>query len=101
MIQAILPNLREELLVALLPPQEADEQDARPVEREEGAYRIELAREDLENYQGKGELPESGADVSTLKRSLRSPNLDQFLCAIAISAGLKSTVSDEVPLPLS
>jgi hypothetical protein len=62
----------------LLPPQNAREQDARPVHGEQGADRVEFGREDLEHDQGKGELADGGAHVGALEGALRCPNLNQL-----------------------
>lgn len=48
-VQSILPNLREELLVALLPSEEARNEHAGSVDGEEGAYAVEFRGEDLED----------------------------------------------------
>ena len=78
-MQAVLADLGEELLVALLTSKEAREQDPGAVDGEQGADAVELGREDLEHHQRKGELAQRGAYVGSFERSLRRPYLDEFV----------------------
>ena len=86
-MQPILANLREELLVALLPTQEAGEQHAGAVYGEEGADAVELAREDLEHDEREAELRERGAHVGAFERALEGAHFDKLVVGEDHGAG--------------
>jgi hypothetical protein len=54
---------------------------------EQGPDAVELRREDFEDDQGKRELAEGGANISTFERSLGRSNLDELVRAQDDGAG--------------
>lgn len=69
-----LPQLR----LTLLPPEQADDQDASAIDSKQRADGIELGGENLKDYQGKRELPDRCADVGALEGALCRPDLNQL-----------------------
>ena len=78
--EAVLVLCGEELALALVAAVDGDEQDGDAVGGEEGANGVELLGEDLEDDEGEGELPESGAHVGALEGALRGADLDEPAC---------------------
>lgn len=78
-MQAIFVKLTEKLLIPLLSPVQADEEDAHTVGGEEGADAVELGREDLEDDERKAELAEGGAHVRALEGALGGADLDELV----------------------
>lgn len=77
-LQAIIANLREELLVPLLPPEPAGGEDAGAVGGEQGADAVELGGEDAQDDEGEGELRQRGADVGAFEGALGGAHFDQL-----------------------
>ena len=78
-VQAVISYLGEELLVPLLSPEQADEENSGSVDGKQCAYAVKLRREDLQNHQGKRELRQGGPHVSAFEGPLCSADLDQLL----------------------
>jgi hypothetical protein len=78
-VQAILANLREELAVPLLPPEDADQQHARAVHREQRADAVELGRKHLEHDERERKRRQGCADVGAFERALGRAHLDHFV----------------------
>jgi hypothetical protein len=55
-MKAILPNFGEELSITLLAAEQADDQDASPVDGEQGPDAVKLGGEDPQDDESKGEL---------------------------------------------
>ena len=69
----------KELLVALLSSVCADEQHSRSVDSEQCSDRIELGCEDLEDYQGEGELGERCSNVGAFEGPLSGSYFDELI----------------------
>jgi hypothetical protein len=80
-LQPILADFRKELLVPLLPPEHADEQNAGTVRGKQRADAVELGREDLEHDERKRELAQRRSDVGAFKGALRRADFYQFVAA--------------------
>lgn len=75
----IVAHLGEELFIPLLATEEPDDKHPGPVDGEQGPDTVEFAAEDLEHDEGKGELRQSSANIGAFKRSLSSPDFDNFI----------------------
>ncbi|KKA20504.1 hypothetical protein T310_5492 [Rasamsonia emersonii CBS 393.64] len=78
-MQAVVVDLAEELAVALLAAEQADQEHAGAVDGEQGADAVELGGEDLEHDQGERELGQGGAYVGALEGTLGGAHLDHLV----------------------
>lgn len=78
-MEAILPNLGEELAVTLLTAEETDQEDASRVDREQGSDAVEFGGEDLQDDESERELRQSRPDVGAFKGSLGCAHLDNLV----------------------
>lgn len=112
-METILPNLREELLVAchvsaclhslqrarlrtLLSSEQADEQYAGSIHCEQCTNRVEFSREYLQNDERERELSYSRTDVRSLERSLCSTDLNHLV--LRENDGASTMKSQPIPV---
>jgi len=81
LVESIVANLGEELLVALLSPEETDEQDAGAVDSKECPDAVEFRSKDFEDDEREGKLAQRGADVGAFECSLGGSDFNKFLLA--------------------
>lgn len=87
LIQAVLTDLREELLIALLPSKPAGKEDTRSVDGEESADGVELGREDLKDDEGERELAQCCTDVGSFEGSLRCSDFHELVVSQNYGSG--------------
>ena len=74
-----MTSFSEELLVPLLPPVCAHEQDPDAIDRKQCSYAVEFGRKDFEYDKCEGELGEGSSHVGTFEGSLCSAHFDKFV----------------------
>lgn len=78
-MQAIFVHLAEELLIALMSPEQTNAQNPKPVCREQSPDRVEFRLEDLEDDEREGELRQGRSNVGAFEGPLGGADLHNFL----------------------